>query len=332
MILALALLAPQGEEALARVLRKLREEVGRSVVAIEIAREKDPDGEGAGSTSAQNDYYSRPRGPVSGIVYEADGHILTSYFNVSGTIRPGGIRVTLPDGRELPGELLGWHQERDIALLKVDAKELPVLPKADLAGVGQGSFLALVGRSPDKRSPTLNQGILSALNRMENSAVQTDAEMNYGNAGGALVTLRGELVGVASHVKPLTSWGQSGGVGFACKTAEIDGLLGRLKNREKIAAEPRPFLGVRPGEGDPAVEGMPVGQVLPDSPAAKAGLKDGDVITEFDGKKVADFESLRTLLRARKIGDEIPLKVKRKAGDAVRELEFRVKLEGRPEE
>ncbi len=348
--LVLALLAPQlapsevrqdrveGEDpsaALARTLRKLRDQAGKAVVAIEVERESDPEGlTSRGSRAEHEDYYNRPKGPCSGVIYEADGFILTSYFNVSGGLRKDGLRVTLWDGKVLPAELLGFDEQRDIALLKVAGKGLPVLPKADLAAIGQGAFVAIVGRSPDREIPTINLGIVSAMNRMRNAAVQTDAEMNYGNAGGALVTLRGELVGVGCNVKPKNVWGQSGGIGFACKAAEIDKLLPRLKNREKIEAEKLPFLGIMPGEGDPNVEGVHLSGVVPGSPAEKAGLKKDDVVVEFEGKKVADFESLRNLILAKKAGDEVTLKVRRPKDEkksAYEDKELKAKLDARAE-
>jgi len=319
--------------ALARRLQALRAEVARSVVAIEVERETDPDGHGArGAVAAHEDYNNRPKGPTSGVVYEADGLILTSYFNISGGLKKDGIKVTLAGGKECVAELLGFDEARDIALLKIDAKGLPVLPKADYARLAQGLFVALVGRSPDKENPTINLGILSAMNRMEKAAVQTDAEMNYGNAGGALVTLKGELVGVACNIRPKTPWGQSGGVGFACKTAEIDKVLPRLKNKEHIVAEKKPFLGIRPGEGNPDVEGLQVSEVLKDSPAEKAGIKKDDVLTEFDGKKLTDFESLKDALTEKKVGDEVAIKGKRKAGKKYDDKEFKLKLAGAPDQ
>jgi serine protease Do len=198
LIIALGMLCVPGDDAsaaLARRLQKLRAEVSRSVVAIEVERETDPDGRGTrGPVAAHEDYYNRPKGPTSGVIYGADGFILTSYFNISGGLKKEGIKVTLADGKEHVAELLGFDEARDIALLKISATGLPVLPKADYSKLAQGLFVALVGRSPDKEIPTINLGILSAMNRMEKTAVQTDAEMNYGNAGGALVTLSGELV------------------------------------------------------------------------------------------------------------------------------------------
>jgi S1-C subfamily serine protease len=331
-LLLACLLAAAGDDPFAPILAKLRETAAKSVVAIDVERDSDPDGiTGSGAVAQHRDYYNRPKGPTSGVIYEADGFILTSRFNVSGGIRKNGLKVTLWDGRQLQGELLGTDEQRDIALVKIDAKDLPVLPRADAAAVGQGTFVALVGRSPDKSHPTINFGILSAMSRMSKTAVQTDAEMNYGNAGGALLTLKGELVGVACNIKPDTVWGQSGGVGFACKTAEIDKLLERLKKGEKIEAEKRPFLGIRPGEGNPDVEGIQIAEVMKDSPAEKAGLKKEDVLVELGGVKITDSESLKEALEPRKIGEEIELKVKRKAKDGWQEKSFKLKLEGKAE-
>jgi S1-C subfamily serine protease len=173
---------------------------------------------------------------------------------------------------------------------------------------------------------------------MKDAAVQTDAEMNYGNSGGALVTLRGELVGVACNVKPDAVWGQSGGVGFACKAAVIDSLLPRLKAGERIPAEKQPFLGIQPGEGNPDVGGVQVAKVVTGSPAEKADLKPEDVIVEFDGKKVDDFETFSDLLQAKKAGDEVTIKVMRKKGKTAAggkqeysEHVLKAKLEARPQ-
>ncbi len=318
-------------EAVAKTLAALRERAGRSVVAIEMDREEDPEGRMArGALATHSDYYNRPKGPTSGVIYAAEGLILTSAWNVSGTIRKGTLRATLWDGRELPAALLGVDERIDVALLKVEAEGLPVLPKADLATIGQGSFLALVGRSPDRGSPTLNLGILSARDRFKKASVQTDAEINYGNCGGALVTLRGELVGVAHHVRPEAVWGQSGGVGFACKLAEIDAVLERLKKGERIAAEKRPWTGIQPGDGDAEFQGIEVAMVFPESPAQKAGLKPKDVVTHADGKELPDMVAFQEILDAKKIGDVLELKVKRREGKGpAKDLTLKLTLEGR---
>jgi S1-C subfamily serine protease len=155
--------------------------------------------------------------------------------------------------------------------------------------------------------------------------------MNYGNAGGALVTLRGELVGIACNIKPDTVWGQSGGVGFACKLPEIDALMERLKKGEHIEAEKRPFLGIRGGEGNADIEGIQIVEVLKDSPAEKAGIKKEDVLVEFGGAKITDGESLKEAIEPHKIGEDVTLKVMRRGQDGWKEKSFTLKLEGRAE-
>jgi S1-C subfamily serine protease len=332
-LLLACLLATVGDDPFAATLAKLRQTAGKAVVSIEVERDSDPEGiTGSGSVSQHRDYYNRPKGPTSGVIYEAGGFILTSRFNVSGGIRKNGLKVTLWDGREMVGELLGTDEQRDIALVKIPETDLPTLPRADYAKLKQGTLVALLGRSPDPGQTTVNFGILSAMSRMNKMSVQTDAEMNYGNAGGALVTLQGELIGVACNIKPDTVWGQSGGVGFACKTAEIDGLMERLKKGERIEAPKQPFLGIRPGEGNPDVEGIQIAEVMKDSPAEKAGIKKEDVLVELAGVKITDFESLKEALEPHKIGEEVQLKVMRKAKDGWQEKGFTLKLEGKAEQ
>lgn len=313
--------------AVARVLQALREKVAKSVVAVDVDRETDPEGRtGGGQFGTHTDYYNRPKGPTSGTVIDEGGFILTSYFNVSGKIRR--IVVTAWDGKEHEAELLGFDQARDVALLRIDRKDLPVLPAAK--EVRQGDFVAIVGRSPDKQTPTINHGILSATSRHRGTAVQTDAELNYGNVGGPLVNLRGELVGVTSHIRPREPWGQSGGVGFATKLSEIRKILPDLKEKKQIVEAKQPWLGISPGEGTAEVEGVEVGQVVPGSPAEKAGLQVGDVIVEFDGAKVKEFDDLRQKVLEKRIGDEVKLKLKRKEEKRWVEKELKVKLEERP--
>jgi len=314
--------------AVARILAGLRDKAARSVVAIEVDRDSDPEGRtGSGPHGTHQDYYNRPKGPTSGTVIDEGGFILTSYFNVSGVLRK--ILVTAWDGAEYEAELLGFDQSRDVALIKIDRKDLPPLPA--VKECRQGDFVVAIGRSPDKRIPTVNHGIVSAVNRHRGTAVQTDAELNYGNVGGPLLNLRGELIGVTAHIRPREPWGQSSGVGFATKTAEIQRILPDLKEKKRIEEEKQPFLGIAPGEGVPELEGVEVGQVVPGSPAEKAGILVGDVILEFDGAKVLEFEELREKIREKGIGAEAVIKVKRRNEKrAWEDKEIKVTLEERP--
>jgi S1-C subfamily serine protease len=316
-------------DAMARTLRKVRDSVGRSVVAIEVARSEDPEGEtGSGPAGPHQDYYNRPAGPVTGTILTADGFILTSAFNVSGEIRR--ITVILSDGRRLEAKRLGSNRPLDLALLKIEAKDLPVLPRAKVGEARVGDFVAVVGRAPDASSPTINQGILSALGRQKATAVQTDAELNYGNVGGPLVNLAGELIGVTAHIVPRADWGQSSGVGFAIKMEEIDKALESLKKSEDVAKAKEPWIGIIAAEPREKFEGVKVDQILPNSPAEEAGLDSGDLIVAAAGRPVKSVDDLKAILAARKIGDEIDLTIRRAKGAATETKKLKIKLADNP--
>lgn len=322
---ALLLLQDEPTSAMERVLRALREKVAPAVVAIDVVRTADPDGKtGSGPSGAHVDYYNRPAGPTSGTILEAGGYILTSWFNVSGDVKK--ISVTLGDGRRLEAKRLGYDETHDVALLKVEAEGLPVLPLAKEEELRQGDFVAIVGRSPDPETPTLNAGILSATSRMKGTAVQTDAELNYGNVGGALVTLKGELVGVCSHIRPRQPWGQSSGVGFATKTGAIGKILEDLKKGRTSDKRKTPWLGIL--FAPEAADGVKVTQVVPNSPAEEAGIEEGDIIVSFGGKALKSGDELRAAIEAGKPGDEVALEVRRvvKGKEQLKKLQAKLEL------
>lgn len=330
---AILLQGDDATEAFGRVLRSTKEKVQRSVVSILVTRsgkrEDDPDGFGpTGGAGTGKDYYNRPAGPCTGTIWTDDGYIITSWFNVSGN--PKSITVTTPDGKEYPAIRLGHDEARDVALLKIEVKNLPLLTKAKFDDLKQGDFVAIVGRAPDKDAPTLNQGILSALGRQKNTAVQTDAELNYGNVGGPLVTLTGELIGITSHIKPQQPWGQSGGVGFATKVSEIEKIFEDLK-KSKVVGGPKAkalWVGALFADGG---EGVMVQQVVANSPAEDAGFEEGDVVLEFDGKAVKTIEELQKAMAEKKAGDTVPFKVKRKTKDGKETTKvLKAKLEVNP--
>jgi serine protease Do len=325
---AIALLGavPQDPESTAATLRSIRDKVAPSVVAIEAAWKNDPEGAGAGGGSGrQLDYYNRPAGPSTGVVLTPDGYILTCAFNVSGDL----LRLTVitPDGRRHEAKRLGWDPKLDVALLKIEAKDLKPLPRAKIEDAKQGDFVCVVGRAPDPASPTINLGILSALRRKEDTAVQTDAEINYGNVGGPLVDLEGAILGVVSHVRPGHPWGQSGGVGFATRMAEIDKVLENLKKGVQVSEKEvkAPWIGIVAAEPPEGVKGVVVDQVLPGSPAEEAGLDSGDIITAVDGRPVESPDVLRTELLKKAAGVDRQLSIRRTVGAKVQELKVKIR-------
>ncbi len=316
--------------ALGKVASKIRDKVRKSTVAIFVERTDDPEGEGPkGKDEVKGDYWRRPEGPCTGAIIESDGYIITSRFNVSPTIKK--IKVRTDDGKEYKAQVLGTDEYLDIALLKIDAKDLPVLEKIKEKDVGFGDLVFLLGRAPDPDSPTIVFGIISAKSRMNDRAYGTDAEMNFGNTGGPLVNLDGKLVAIACNirVRPKTHWGHSSGVGFAAKIETIDKLLSRLKKGETITQEKKPWLGVMPGGSDK--DGIVIMEVMENSPAEAAGLETDDVITHFDGEKVATFPELQKLINNKKVGDKVKIKFKRKVKSKWVEKEVEVTLQERPE-
>jgi len=332
LILILARAQDPLAEEMAKALRSIRDTVGKSVVAIEVVRGEDPEGDtGGGPAAAHQDYYNRPLGPVTGTILTADGFILTTAFNVSGEVKR--ITVTTADGRKHEAKRLGADRKLDVALLKIEAKDLPVLPRAKPGEAKVGDFVCVVGRGPDISVATVNQGIVSALTRRGGTAIQTDVKVNYGNVGGPLVNLAGELIGITAHIYPRAHWGQSSGVAFASKNEEIDKVLEDLKKGKDIAKPVQgPWIGALLGEPRAGVEGVPVDQILPNSPAEEAGLDSGDVIAAVEGKTVKTIDEVKAALAKKKIGDEVELTIRRlkRDGKTWEEKKMKIKLAENP--
>jgi S1-C subfamily serine protease len=329
--------------ALTRTLQNVRSKVAPFVVAIVVDRTADPEGQGPRGKRAEHaDYYSRPKGPCTGTIIGKEGWVVTSAFNVSGEIAKITIRYQpgekMSELKEYEAKLVGYDKEKDIALLKFEYfKDLPVMERAPFDDVKVGDLSVIVGRTPDPEEPTVNLGILSALHRFGGTHLQTDAELNYGNVGGPVVDVKGRLIGITCQIRAKTHWGQSGGVGFAYRGDKLDALIEKLKKGEKIdkpkPEAARPFLGVVAAGGVENVDGARVGDILPDSPAAKAGVKVGDIVVEFDGKAIKNGEDLDKALKEKKPGDKVKIKVKRagkKEGEYT-DLEFEVKLDEEPD-
>lgn len=294
----------------------------KSSVAIHVKgkfpKPKDPHGLDARPLSDNQNpaYYQRPSGPSSGVVIDAEGHVLTSWFNVNAT-KIERIDVTLPDGTKVQATLLGHDESKDIALLKFDpagATFTPIEWSEDQLQVG--SFVMALGRAPEPARGTATRGIVSAVDRLDHAtngifehSIQFDAKTNYGNSGGPVVDLRGRLVGVVTHVRERTPWGQNSGISFATPNYKIREVLDRLKKGEAIKRPKLPFLGVAAAEGN--TEGVVLGQVVPDTAAAEAGLKAGDTILEINKQKVASWEEFTGHIKKCKVGDAVTLTVKR---------------------
>lgn len=293
------------------------------VVAIKVDREPEPPKPApAPATPRTGPFGNLPRGPedvfakrpadawCSGTVVEADGHIVTTHFNVSGKVK--SIKVLLPDGRELEAKLLAYNGTHDLALLKVEAEGLAVPRKADLAELRAGTPVLALGRAPDGRALTANPGIVSAASRLGGRGVQTDAKLNFGNVGGPLVDLEGRLVAVTCKVdtKFSSQRGQNSGVGYAIVCDRLPEIVKELKAGRTVAESRRPMLGIVYDQKS-TKKGVELDRVQAGGAAEKAGIKPRDVIVEFDGKPITYFDELRAAILRRAPGDAVKVKIQR---------------------
>tara|TARA_Y100000588_G_scaffold103377_1_gene112645 strand:+ start:1979 stop:3337 length:1359 start_codon:yes stop_codon:yes gene_type:complete len=259
------------------------------------------------------------RGLGSGVIIDAKkGHIVTNYHVIDGA---DDIKVRLHDGREYDAELIGGDQMSDIALLKLEkAKNLTQIKLADSDKLRVGDFTVAIG-NPFGLGQTVTSGIVSALGRsglnLENfeNFIQTDAAINSGNSGGALVNLNGELIGINTAI--LGPNGGNVGIGFAIPSNMMKNLTEQIIDFGEVK---RGMLGVQGGEitselaealGYESSKGAFVSQVVPDSAADDAGLKAGDIIVSINGKRIDTFSELRAKVATLGAGKEIELGVVR---------------------
>lgn len=244
----------------------------------------------------------------SGVIVTEDGYILTNNHVVEGADEDG-IKVAMPDGKtEYQGKVVGRDPRTDVAVIKVDAsKKLPVVTLADSDKLEVGDIVLAIG-NPFGIGQSVSAGIISALGRGfgilgqqgYEDFIQTDASINQGNSGGALVDAEGRLIGINQSIASPS--GANAGIGFAIPINLARSVMERLVADGKII---RGYLGVNLQPLTPELAeafklndsaGALVGGVQPGTPAAKSGMKEGDVITEFNGKKVTDSAHLRIMV------------------------------------
>jgi serine protease Do len=259
----------------------------------------------------------------TGFVIDKSGIILTNNHVVGGA---DSIAVKLTDERELPGKVVATDPLTDVAVLRIDAKDLRPLPLGDSDALEVGDWVVAIG-NPFGLSHTVSAGILSAKGRTENELdpsgyynfLQTDASINPGNSGGPLLNLRGEVVGINSMIRG----GGAQGIGFAIPINMVKQLLPMLLrdghmtrsalgvqivDARQLAKEERQALGLLEG-AHPA--GAVIGGVARGGPADKAGLKPGDVVVGFEGQPVDRSAQLRWLASTAGVGRAVTLRVRR---------------------
>src|ERR687885_1369697 len=230
---------------------------------------------------------SRSQG--SGFVYDSAGHVITNYHVVEGA---KSISVTFADGSKYDASVIGSDPSTDLAVLKVDAPSSKLHPLAlgDSSALAVGDGVVAIG-APFGLDETVTSGIVSALNRSISSsssftipgAIQTDAAINHGNSGGPLLNLSGQVVGVNTQIE--SESGGNDGVGFAVPSNTIRNVVSQLVSGKTVE---HAYLGVFVGDADGA--GAKIARVRAGSPAAKAGLKVGGVVTEFGGRTIGSAD------------------------------------------
>jgi len=275
-------------------------------------------GQGQGNGQGQQRQYKQPdrKGAGSGVILSKDGYIVTNNHVVADASE---LLVKLNDNREFKARIIGTDPNSDLALIKIEADNLQPITVGNSDDLKLGEWVLAIG-NPFSLTSTVTAGIVSAKARTTGgnaveSSIQTDAAINPGNSGGALVNARGELVGINNMIYSQT--GSYAGYGFAIPVSIMNKVVSDLKQYGTVQ---RALLGISGMDVSNYIdqqtekgkdvdlgttEGVYVGEVSTDGAAEEAGLKEGDVITHVDGKKVGKFGELQEILVNHKPGDKV---------------------------
>ena len=269
-------------------------------------------------------YRGQPQKPApqlsqgSGFLVTADGYILTNAHVVKGADK---MTAVLNDGREMDATLVGADPQTDIAIIKIEGKDFPFLTLGDSEEIEVGEWAIAIG-SPFQLEASVTVGVISAKGRQNlritdfEDFIQTDAAINPGNSGGPLLNLRSEVIGINTAI--VSRSGGYMGIGFAIPSDMARGIMTQLIDKGSVT---RGFIGVslQPVDKDiadafnlPKPEGALISEVIKDSPADKAGLKQGDIILEYNKQPIKSLQSFRNDISLMPPGSVIKLKVNRK--------------------
>jgi len=355
------LLYPKSYSDLEDATVKVADEVGRAVVSISAEITQRIGGQlhfGPPSQNFGNEHFRQffeeffgqsPEreykrfGLGSGVIIDKNGHILTNEHVVGGAEK---IKVTLSDGREFDAKLVGKDSRSDLAIIKIEAKDLPVARLGDSSNLKIGQWVIAVGNpfgfAIDNPEPTVTLGVISALKRFVpalgarqrsfDDLIQTDAAINPGNSGGPLVNMQGEVIGINTAI--FTTSGGYQGIGFAIPIDKVKRIKDKLIRGEKVLYgwlgiviqdlndDLRNYFRIKEKEGIIVVE------VTKDSPAEKAGIKEGDLLLSYGDSSVKTTRDLVRMVSSSEVGKVIPVRIIREG----KEKSIRVRIGKRPDD
>ena len=302
------------------------DETAESVVEA-VAEKVTPSVVGIRTTTSVRSFFgssNESTGEGSGVVYSADGYIITNYHVISGAVtNKSGSKIEVftdtLDSDSYEATVVGYNISTDLAVIKINAKGLTPAEFSDSSKLKVGQYVITVGNPGGLEfMDSVTYGVISGLNRVVSSnsdvnLIQTDAAINPGNSGGALVNTKGQLVGINSS-KIVSE--EFEGMGFAIPSNTVAEICKNIIEKQN---DPEPYLGISVSEkynssvlkyyGYPS--GAVVSSVADGSPADNAGLAKGDIITEFGGTEITEYSMLESLLQKCKPGDQVSVKIYR---------------------
>lgn len=259
------------------------------------------------------DIFLRPvpePGAGSGIIVDSNGYVLTNFHVIRGAQE---VTVNLQSGRNFKGTVVGQDSLSDLAIVKIDAQDLPTASFGDSNALRIGDWVVAMGNALNlKGGPSVTVGVVSARGRTVSTdegtlydLIQTDAAINDGSSGGPLLNLKGEVVGINSAILR-----QAQGIGFAISSNSALPIIKTLREKGRVI---RPLIGLTGQDLTPSIasqvglnttNGIVIARLLSNGPAEKAGLRNGDVITKLDGIPTPDMGRFLSLLWSYKVGDK----------------------------
>lgn len=287
----------------------------RNTPVVRAAKLVGPTVVGITNKAVAHDWFNNPvetEGVGSGVIFRKDGYIVTNNHVISGAKE---LIVSLPDGRSLKGKLIGADEMTDLAVVKVDAKDLPAASFGDSDKIVVGEPAIAIGNPMGLEfKGSVTSGVISALNRTLDISdkrvklLQTDAAINPGNSGGALVNADGEVIGINSA--KVAANGVEG-MGFAIPINTVQNIINEIMDKGYVA---RPYLGVSVFDPETAGrygyqlnidKGVYIFQLTLNGPCGKAGLQRGDIILKIDGDETNSVSDLRGKIAEKKVGDTV---------------------------